>query len=334
MTFLEPTARALLFISLALMLGMPLALRFIIAPILKRFLINEISLIQAIRRIVAFALLAFVVGSIALFIAQVLAFELGFTTFDEWVQFVGASLIGRITLARLAIGGLMWLALRSASGWAWASLVGACVAQATLTRTSHTWAMGANAINTLTDYVHLFSGALWLGGLVVLNVATKLAIAESDAPKIVAAMIRRFSPMGMIGVGLAGASGLALSALHVTDAQMIASFYGSMWLLKILFVAFAVALAAHHKFVTVNNLIVDDDVTRFVRSLRIETIIVAAVFVAAALMTSNSPSHNEIHEHHAEISNFSFALSTSAIVALCSTLIALALEWRKRFSQT
>ncbi|MCS7056679.1 MAG: CopD family protein [Thermoflexales bacterium] len=342
---LEPPARAVLYIALMVMVGLPIGLYGVVLPIFHRHGISGQLILGTARRIQAIAALAMLAGATAFFIAQVVPLELEFGSLAEWVEFTRRSLLGQMWIARLVLGLIALAALKlvmSPTAGLVACASAGLAAQTTITLTGHSAAMGEGWMPVAADFAHLLAGALWGGGLVILWVAVH-HVARSRTPQsaeMVRALIRRFSPFGIAGVALVAGTGVALSSLHVADADALRnSDYGRLILLKALLAVGAVAFAALHKFATQQQLKSHADVRRFSRTLLAELALVIGVFFGAALLSSTAPAHQYVtHQmpdgstHTMPITDpdFQRALRIVALATLAVGAIACALEWRAR----
>jgi putative copper resistance protein D len=286
---------------------------------------------------------------LALFVAQVVPLELGFTSVQEWQNFVWQTALGQMMLARAGLGlfALGALALLRRRLALITCVVIGLLAQVTITRTSHTAAMGAGGAVIASDFAHLAAGALWGGALLALLLAMRVrpAAAESAVVAATRMQIMRFSPLGIAGVAIAAASGLILSAQHVhSPGELRSTEYGAVLLVKIAFVTAAVALAGLHKFVTLRRMRSSADVRGFERSLGVEMLLVTAIFGAAAVLTSTEPPPHTVTHQMADGSthmmmttdpDFERSLRIAALAIVVAGTIACALEWRARpFTQS
>ncbi|PJF48682.1 MAG: hypothetical protein D6709_06430 [Chloroflexi bacterium] len=342
---LEPPARAVIYIALMLMVGLPIGLAGVVLPVFRRHGAVSQPILALARRSLIAASLAMLVGATAFFVAQVMPLELEFSSVAEWAEFVQRSLLGQMWMARVALGLMALIILKfSATPATWlagCALVG-LAAQATLTRTSHSAAMGAGWMPVAADCAHLLAGALWGGGLIALLIAARCAPrdeARGDV-EMTRMLIGRFSPFGIAGVALAAGTGIALSSVHVADAAALrGSDYGRLILLKIVLAVGAVALAALHKFVTRRRMKTQADVRRFSRTLLAEVLLVVGIFAGAALLASTSPPHHVVTHQMPDGSThmmlmtdpgFQRALQIAALAILAAGAVAFALEWRAR----
>lgn len=284
-----------------------------------------------------------------MFVAQLVPLELEYTTLSEWMDFVWLSLLGQMLMVRVGLGLAavlaVWL-LPAPNTRHIACVVVGLLAQATITRTSHTTAMANGWLPVASDYAHLAAGALWGGGLVAVWVALwvwQRHSTDAGSVPITRGLIQRFAPVGIAGVALATGTGLVLSAQHVPSADALrAGGYGAILLIKVGVVAASTALAGLHRFVTRQRLRTETDVRRFVRTLSLEMALVCGVFVCAAALTSTPPPHRMMT--HAmedgttmvmEMTNpeFERSLQIAALAAIVAGGIALVLEWRLRSTQ-
>lgn len=328
-----------------LMVGLPMGLVCVVLPIFRRHSVPIQPVLALARRGLAVASLAMLAGATAFFIAQVVPLALEFTSVEEWIEFVRRALLGQMWIARLVLGLVALLALKLAArpaAWLFACALAGLGVQATITRTSHSAAMGEGWMPVIADFAHLLSGALWGGGLATLLIAVR-GVSRDEMGwyvELTRALVRRFSPFGVAGVALVAGTGIALSSVHVPDADALQnSDYGRLIVLKILLAVGAVALAALHKFVTQRRMHSPADVRRFRRTLLVEFLLVIGVFAGAALLASTSPPHQMVIHQMADgsthmmvmtDSDFQRALQIAALAILVAGAIACVLEWRVR----
>ncbi len=346
---MEPLARAVLYIALMLMVGLPVALAGVVLPTVRQHGVTAQPLLSNIRRRLVAASLAMLAGASLFFVAQVAPLELAFSEAEEWIEFVRLSLLGQMWLARLALGSIALLALQRSmrpAVWLTACALAGLGTQATITHTSHSAAMGDDWMPVAADFAHLLAGALWGGGLAALLVAMRVvrqADPVRDEVTVVAltrSLIARFSPVGVAGVALAAGTGLVLSSVHVTDGDALrTSDYGRLILLKVGLTFGAVALAALHKFVTWRRMRAMADIRCFGRTLWAEALLVASIFASAALLASTSPPHHTVLHQMADGSThvmtvtdpaFQRSLQIAALAIFAAGVVALVLEWRRR----
>ena len=270
---LEPPARASLTLALMLLIGLPMGLAMVVLPVFRQEGLGAQHVLALSRRWLLTATVLLIGGAIAFFAAQVIPLELAFTAAGEWAEFVQQSLLGQMLLARVALGviALVTLLLAPRPGtWLVACAVIGLLAQATITRTSHSAAMAEGWLPVASDYAHLVAGALWGGGLAALLIAllspplSKERRGEGVNVQATRALIRRFSPLGITGVALAVGTGLVLSSARIPNADALRDTdYGRLLLLKVAAVSVAVALAGLHKFVTQHRMATAHDVQLF-----------------------------------------------------------------------
>jgi putative copper export protein len=324
-----------------LLVGLPIALLAIVRPILRQHSLDENNALASARWLLRAAALGLTLGGLALFLAQIAPLELDFAP-TEWGTFVQQTVLGQMMLVRVATGLMALLALvllpKTPAAFA-VCVVAGIAAQVTHTRTSHTAAMGAGAARIASDYAHLLGSALWAGGLAALVLAMPTALAApTRSASVTAALIRRFSPMGMAGVALVAGTGLVLTSVHVAEANgLMQTLYGNLIVAKVGATIIAVGLAGMHKFVMQWRMSTAADAARFARTLRIETAVVIGIFLLAAVLTSASPPGHAMDETGQMMTNsettFQRLLIGGAIAIGTAGLLALALEWRRRSSK-
>ena len=335
MNLYESIAKAVLFVALMLMVGAPATAIGIARPVLRKAGYAANALDAPLRRLLILAVVCALLGSIGLFIAQVIPLELDFTTANEWSEFVLGTLLGKTMLLRAGFcmaGLLVLIAIRGdVSLWLCAGFGQMCYV--TLSRTSHTYAMDSGTLSFVADFAHLIGGGAWGGGLVVLVMTMPVILRSNDETTVTQAtahLIQRFSLLGIFGVALVSSTGLWLSTRHISEAGKLASsLYGNFLVMKVTGVAAAVALAGLHKFVAERTMRTRTNAITFARSVRLEAAIVIAVFFAAALLTSAPPAH-KMGADKTQTTLFHRLLMTSAICVGIAGGIALVVEIRQR----
>jgi copper resistance protein D len=149
---------------------------------------------------------------------------------------------GRANAAR-AIGLLPAVLWASADRPSWPALLGAALAATSFAWTGHARSLSPDSIPILLLGVHLLGVAFWLGALLPLLIVAR----DGDLPRIAAAAAR-FGAAALIVVGVLMAAGTALLWLLLGDvAALWGSTYGRFVMLKLMFVACLLCLAAFNK---------------------------------------------------------------------------------------
>jgi copper transport protein len=109
-----------------------------------------------------------------------------------------------------------------------------------LALSSHSAAAWANPLAVVIDMLHLWAGALWVGGLIVLAVLLPRSLGESQphgwTPLLTGAM-RKFTPWAIGSVAVLVLTGAMQVALHIPRPQALATTsYGWALSLKLLLV--------------------------------------------------------------------------------------------------
>lgn len=115
----------------------------------------------------------------------------------------------------------------------------------------------ARAVHTLSDALHLLGAGAWLGGLVGLLdlMLTSLHGKEATDHQACEAAIR-FSKMGYVAVAILAASGLINSWFLIgSPTNLVATTYGRLLLLKLIFFAAMLATAGVNRFLLVPTLV-------------------------------------------------------------------------------
>jgi putative copper export protein len=339
---LEPFARASLFLSLMILVGLPISQAALLRGDANAELRSAVA--PRVAQLQRGAALVLGLATVLLLAGQLLPLQIDLTSQEEWRAIVTTALFGQMALARM----LLWLpllaamiALRNPAARGWTALLFGLLGNATITRGGHAMSMEAGLLPILSDFMHQFGGGLWAGGLIVLGLAMD-AMDESapDSGARAAGLIRRFSPLGMIGVALVGGTGLVLTGTHVPTAdKLLGTPYGNMLLLKVLLVCAALALAGWHRYRSASRMSQAGEFARFKRTLWIETLIVLVVFFAAALLVSgNMPGveHGMEDVPRPTYGGLTFQawLNIASLSVAVVVLLALGLEQRRRRPET
>jgi len=343
MSVLEPLARAILYLSLALAVGVPIATLSAVLPALRRLGLDAAGVSAALVRWTWRAAASVLIGGLTLFIAQFIPLELALEGFAEWLEFLRLTLLGQMLIIRVALGALalltLWLAGKGRVSLRTAMiacpLIGAAT-HATLAGTSHSAAMDAGLMPVLADFAHLFASALWCGGLVgVLVTCTHLRCTVGEMTMHAAAreMTRRFSPLASLGIMLASGTGLVLSSIHLPEAGSLStSSYGQLILLKVGLVVAVLLIGARLRWAIYHR---SDAIDRL---LFAEAVIACGIFVGAALLTSTAPPHEMIVHQMADgtvhvmakvDSDFQRLVFTLALAVFAAGAFTVALEWAR-----
>lgn len=166
---------------------------------------------------------------------------------------------------------------------------------------SHAGAGGDFTWALLTDWVHLVLVSVWVGevivaGLLVLRAQPGEALeSRSDCARYVDALSRS-ATLALGGIVLTGVA----STWRVLDSpgELIGNPYGTALLVKLGLVLCAAALGGFNRFFVMPALLASlrhteqpqrDAGSRFAKVLHIEAIVLVAVLIAAAVLTSTPP---------------------------------------------
>jgi copper transport protein len=243
-----------LFVSLALIIGFPVALTVVIGPVLGDVKEHH----HRIRRSLLGATLLVAIG-VSLFITVRLFSATSSLSSAQLTQF-GTTEIGRVSAVQvlLAVGLLVVAGLPytgricvSDRRWLAAFPFGGISLGLSLSWISHSAATITGMTGVLTDWTHLLGAAAWVGGLAALVLVVPSLIARSDeaVSPTVARLIRRFSVVALAGVGLSAATGLLIASWHVPTAESLAETrYGTLLTAKVVFVTVAIGFGAVNRF--------------------------------------------------------------------------------------
>jgi len=215
--------------------------------------------------------------------------------------------LARMTLT-LALAACLWLASRSVkNGSAYKSgsanlytpyeaAIGALGLLILLTFSLASHAAATDEISlaaTFNDYVHLLAAVIWVGGLFYFAPALPL-ISRDLSPKqqktLLAAMVPRFSILGITSVVVMAVSGLYSAWAQVTLPSALATPYGRVLLVKIGLVGLILILAAVNLVWVRPKLAKDGKAGRHLQRLvTAEALLAVVILFAVGLLTALEP---------------------------------------------
>jgi copper transport protein len=298
----EAPGRGLLFLALMVLVGVPAVVALVIGPVAKAHGAERASTQRTMRRMLAVAAAVLVLASTLLAVSQ--AASQGTAPSLESLSGFAATTLGQAWMTRVALGVVLLVVLglaRQPRLWMLAAIAAGVLGQLTLSTTSHTasYIQGAGAVTA--DLGHLIGGALWGGGLVGLALLLPIALRGLDprtSVSFTSAVIQRFSALAIAGLGLAVAPGLLLAAWHVpSPAALLATLYGAVLSTKTALVLLAVGLGGLNRLVMLRRIAGPAGtgtpamgnvaaISAFVTSVRVELLLVVAVFFLSGILTS------------------------------------------------
>lgn len=206
-----------------------------------------------------------------------------------WSGLVRSGPVLVAALSALGIGAAYACFTRGTARWSRpAALALASPALAAPALTGHTRSFDPGRLMIAADLVHLFAGAVWLGGLAGLLVLLRAAHAERPAVDAASAarVVARFSAWAGATVAALGASGLVMAlVIHRTWSSLLESEHGLALLVKLNLVAVALALAACNRYLLVPAVRTASGERAGLRRLRRVLLAEAAAVVLAAAAT-------------------------------------------------
>jgi putative copper export protein len=143
------------------------------------------------------------------------------------------------------------------------------------------------------DLAHLVAAALWAGSLLYL---AWLPLWRSER---LAAVVKRVSRIGLLSVALMSATGIYLSALHLSaPRELTTTGYGLALVTKLVLVALILAVAALNRWWLV-PLVSRGHPHWLKRAVRAESLLLVAVLTASGVLATREPPHE--HADHAEV---------------------------------
>lgn len=320
----ESVFRALLLGGVIILVGAPLTLVFAVYPLAQIRNIGTAEIDRGTHYLVGGGLLAVLLSATALAIIRMTASHSlsvdvlrQFVTTDlgrAWLAQTGVVLL----LGIITVFGAMRRPRFTKRGWLWVVVAGGILVQLTVSWTSHSAAVTNGFWGMVADLGHLLGAALWVGGLVILATVapTLLTRASDDVAQLAAQLIRRFTLLAIAGVTVSVETGLVIAAWHVPTVDSLGTtLYGTVLSVKVILVLIALALGGFNRFILHRQLRMSEQrhedrslvqallvplpipgphsstsaretIETFVRSVRIELILLVAVVLISGVLTS------------------------------------------------
>mgnify|MGYP003753970415 CR=1 FL=1 len=143
----------------------------------------------------------------------------------------------------------------------------------------------------VTDFVHLVSSMVWLGGVIYLAIAVPVFIRQlgsSDVSDLLDSTISRFTVLGLLSAGILVTTGIFSSYMQVTIPAAVSTPYGWFLVGKLALIVPLFGFAAYNGFKLAKSLGIGGE-RRLGRSLVIEAAIAVLIFAAVGWLASLEP---------------------------------------------
>ncbi|WP_244818540.1 copper resistance D family protein [Caballeronia sp. Lep1P3] len=204
--------------------------------------------------------------------------------------------------AVLTLAALVLLSLRTSTRPRLMPVTWLCIAGAALGRsnTGHSVEAGFFSLPVWADWIHLLAISVWVGLVVASSyvVAPSLLAAGDGDRKNGASFVQSLSDTATVALLILFATG-AYNGWRSVDSPVgfVASGYGQILMLKLGLVLIAAALGGHNRFFEMPQLLAalqggslreaEPALKRFSRVLHVESIVLVAVLIAAAVLVSS-----------------------------------------------
>ena len=204
-------------------------------------------------------------------------------------------LVGLIGIILAALGFTIAKRWRSAVGWGVAALgaVGIVVSPAL---TGHAISTSPAGVSVVIDILHVAAVCAWLGALLTLLLSAIPFVrgtrerASLGSGQLVADLVRAFHPMALTCAAVVVLTGVVAAWLRLpTLADLWASTYGRVLLVKLCFVALVIVMGALNWRRIMPSLGDDATARRLTRTAGAELTIAALVLAVTAVLVSTSP---------------------------------------------
>lgn len=187
------------------------------------------------------------------------------------------------------LGGAAMALRRARGGWAIACLSGIAL---TLSPALMGHAVAAERLVALSigaDLIHVSVAAAWLGGVTMLAIISRRAIAARDEPESFAKLIELFHPLALtcsIVIVVTGVTSLWLRVEHFAD--LLHSTYGALFAIKLILTACVVGAGYRHAM-RGPAIVRAQGVGALSRTLAAEVVFAVLVVAATAALVGTSP---------------------------------------------
>lgn len=229
----ESAISGLLLISLMGLVGIPIALAAVVYPALRHSGIPERPWWnQRLRFLLIGAATLLSLSALLLHFRQAGNLDLSF-----W-SLVNDTNLGKARFAQFLVGlGLIPVmsVSKDRSFWTLSAFISGIAAQVLGSWAGHTGGLFGDGLSVFSDFAHLYTGAFWAGGLIVLAFLLPPLFDSKDRESEAAIkVLKRFSTFTVVGLTIALATGFLLVALHTPDLkQFHSTIYGLSTLTKI-----------------------------------------------------------------------------------------------------
>ncbi|WP_338553041.1 CopD family protein [Paenibacillus sp. KS-LC4] len=166
--------------------------------------------------------------------------------------------------------------------------------------TGHANASSLLSVAVLSHIVHIWTAAIWFGGILAIIGATwKTGFPSVEKQRdALMLMIKRFSQVALPIIILLAATGILLSLQRLNAwTELADSSYGRLVVLKTLLLAAVIGIGAYHRFSLMPRLAAgmekgaagSSSAPKFVQAVRIEALLALAAFIAAGILSSTAP---------------------------------------------
>ncbi|HLY14474.1 MAG TPA: copper resistance protein CopC, partial [Candidatus Limnocylindrales bacterium] len=200
----------------------------------------------------AIGLLVAAGGSLVLIVVGATSFA-PTATAGDYLSYATGSRAGVLLTARLVIGLIAGLAaiLLTRRGWTGEAVLVAGLAGSAevglIAAVSHAAAF-SSPLPVAVDVVHIGAASIWLAGLVALGGLTDFGGRTRLTPELLRDLVRRFSAVALVSIGLIAATGVYAAWIEIGDFTAIRSAYDLDLAIKVTVFILALAVGALNYF--------------------------------------------------------------------------------------
>ncbi len=197
-------------------------------------------------------------------------------------------LIGLLLLALSILFFILWARTRLYSFLLLVSLCAFAISRASV---SHAGENALFSVSLLVEWLHLVLIALWVGGVAIAAwIVLPIASTDNQQSSLLQPYMESLSFAAMIALIGIVATGL-YNAWHRLESinDLVGNAYGTALIIKLVLVGMAILLGGYNKFIGFPAFVHAPEKSHAMTVLRIESIVLFGVLIAAAVLTSQQP---------------------------------------------
>ena len=255
------------------------------------------ALARILRTAVRVAGVMLLLGSLALIVVEAsyaadvsLGAALGQPLWDVLGTYSGRVWIARLVLVLVVVAAGWTMSPRFEDRRWWVVLAGGLGILMTFSLVSHASTAPHAPLSMAVDWVHLVAMTAWLGGLVALTAGIVVLRRRSESTDAQARVVRRFSSLAVMCVGVLAVTGLYAATQHFsTMGSLFTTAYGRVLLVKLALFGILLLFGAANKLVLIPRMEVPGGVRALSFTVPSEVAVGTVLLFVVGVLTSIAP---------------------------------------------